>query len=88
MRFEVNFCKAFDFDVLGLRNMKRCGNFNGCPFHKGKTYNICNWIVDEKKFPPGIPTGKYKLQLSYMYFSEEVVVLDAYCDIVNSWYIF
>ncbi|KAF2886093.1 hypothetical protein ILUMI_20080, partial [Ignelater luminosus] len=33
-RFEVNYCKAIDLNVIGPRNMHRCGNFNTCPFQK------------------------------------------------------
>ncbi|KAF2885410.1 hypothetical protein ILUMI_20755 [Ignelater luminosus] len=85
MRFEVNLCKAIDVNVLGLLNTFKFLYFF---FDQGKTYNVCNWIVDERKFPPGIPTGKYKFQLIYQYYLEEVLVVDGYADIVNSWFIF
>ncbi|KAF2891491.1 hypothetical protein ILUMI_14682 [Ignelater luminosus] len=88
IRFEINLCKAFKLNYAGIRNVLKCGNFAGCPLQKGKIYHLCNWMPDENKLPPAIPTGKYKFRMTIMYESKEVAVADCYADIVNSMYIF
>ncbi|KAF2896500.1 hypothetical protein ILUMI_09675 [Ignelater luminosus] len=88
IHFEVNWCKAFEVNMAGFRNALKCGNFFGCPMEKNKTYHVCNWVPDESKYPPGIPTGQYRIRNYVMLGSEEVTVFDGYIDIVNSMYIF
>ncbi|KAF2879894.1 hypothetical protein ILUMI_26279, partial [Ignelater luminosus] len=34
MRFEVNYCKAFDLNLMGIRKSLMCGNFQTCPIVK------------------------------------------------------
>ncbi|KAF2897720.1 hypothetical protein ILUMI_08456, partial [Ignelater luminosus] len=34
IRFQLNFCEAFNRNVAGFHSLTRCGNFTGCPFLK------------------------------------------------------
>ncbi|KAF2885674.1 hypothetical protein ILUMI_20499 [Ignelater luminosus] len=88
IRYEINLCKAFEVNYAGMRNGLKCGNFAGCPLQTGKIYHVCNWMPDENKLPPAIPTGKYKIRMTLMYELEEAGIIDCYADIVNSMYIF
>ncbi|KAF2881833.1 hypothetical protein ILUMI_24334 [Ignelater luminosus] len=83
LRFEFNLCDAvFKYNMFGFKDFKNCGNFT-CNVDKGKTYHICNWTIDQSKFPPLIPTGRYMAELQYIYITEEAMVLRAYGGVVR-----
>ncbi|KAF2890692.1 hypothetical protein ILUMI_15481 [Ignelater luminosus] len=83
IRCAVNACKALAANVMGLHKMLECGNFTRCHGQKGKTYHICNWTIDESKFPPRMPRGSYKIELTLMYHEEEVSVINAFAEILD-----
>ncbi|KAF2886782.1 hypothetical protein ILUMI_19392, partial [Ignelater luminosus] len=77
VHFSVRFCDSLESNDFGLREIVQPGNFDGCPVKKG-IVNIYNWKPDPSKFPPFIPNGKYRLDLQFLHFSEEVLFIYAY----------
>ncbi|KAF2893171.1 hypothetical protein ILUMI_13000 [Ignelater luminosus] len=84
IRFAVNACKALAANVMGTRNMLTCGNLTECKIRRGRTYHICNWTVDESKAPPYMPRGKHRIELTLMYHSDEVAVINAFAEIIDN----
>ncbi|KAF2897442.1 hypothetical protein ILUMI_08733, partial [Ignelater luminosus] len=83
MRFEFNLCDAvFKYNMFGLESLQNCGNFT-CSTEKGQTYHVCNWTLEQAKFPPYIPTGRYMMELQYLYLTDEVLVLHGYAGVVR-----
>ncbi|KAF2888093.1 hypothetical protein ILUMI_18080 [Ignelater luminosus] len=71
-------CKLFEADVAGIQRFARCGNFSQCVYLKNKTYRGCNFVVDESKLPPRMPTGRYLADVEVTYESINLFVLKVY----------
>ncbi|KAF2881836.1 hypothetical protein ILUMI_24337 [Ignelater luminosus] len=82
-RFGFNFCDAIQKNMFGMEDFRNCGNFTRCSVEKGKTYHVCNWKINESKFPPLIPTGRYMIEFTHSYLSHEVVVIRGYGGVVR-----
>ncbi|KAF2894424.1 hypothetical protein ILUMI_11752 [Ignelater luminosus] len=81
LRFQDKFCKFFEENVTGFQRLLNCGNFVGCPLVSNITF--CNFIPDESKFPPLIPSGSYRLNLHALYSNNELFVLEVYAKITR-----
>ncbi|KAF2882360.1 hypothetical protein ILUMI_23817 [Ignelater luminosus] len=71
LQFDANLCVCLKEDTFGLQNVYNCGNAPRCPIVKGN-YSMCNWQPDYNKFPPYMPTGRYRLDLNFTYFGDMI----------------
>ncbi|KAF2893173.1 hypothetical protein ILUMI_13002 [Ignelater luminosus] len=84
IRYGINACKAIAANVMGIHKILECGNFTGCRgVEKGKTYHICNWTIDESKYPPRMPRGSYMVEVTVMYHEEEVGVINGFGEVLD-----
>ncbi|KAF2905353.1 hypothetical protein ILUMI_00823 [Ignelater luminosus] len=74
IRFSLNFCDAYQKNLIGAQTTKRCGNLAGCPILKNVTIRVCNWSPDPSQFPPMIPNGRYMVEFQAMFRSIEMFV--------------
>ncbi|KAF2888010.1 hypothetical protein ILUMI_18163 [Ignelater luminosus] len=81
IRFQVNFCEAFNKNAIGLQGVKRCGNFTGCPLSKNKAMIVCNWSPDASRFPPYIPNGRYMIEAQGLFRTTELYVARLYATV-------
>ncbi|KAK4878144.1 hypothetical protein RN001_010650 [Aquatica leii] len=56
----IDGCDPNRRNIFGLRSILEHTNFVGCPIPKGYLY-LKYYVLEEDKFPPHIPMGKYKL---------------------------
>ncbi|KAF2886017.1 hypothetical protein ILUMI_20157, partial [Ignelater luminosus] len=71
IRFQMNICDIYNKNMAGI-GFPKCRNYQSCPVETERFYEICNFTPDESKFPPLIPSGRYMLELTGVYFSDEV----------------
>ncbi|KAF5299814.1 hypothetical protein FQR65_LT09336 [Abscondita terminalis] len=89
-RFVANAYRIFPIDVtidgcdqnkrniFGLRSILNHTNFVGCPVTKGYYY-LKYYVLEQEKFPPHLPLGKYKLYV-------EVTVNEDYFLGAGNWF--
>ncbi|KAF2886909.1 hypothetical protein ILUMI_19264 [Ignelater luminosus] len=82
-RFQDKFCKFFENNVVGVQRLLNCGNFVGCPLVSNTNITWCNYIPDDSRFPPLIPSGSYRLNLHALYSNNELFVLEVYAKITR-----
>ncbi|KAK5638097.1 hypothetical protein RI129_012392 [Pyrocoelia pectoralis] len=75
----INGCDQNKRNIFGLQSILRHTNFKECPVPTGYLY-LHYYILEEDKFPPHLPYGKYKLFM-------DVHANDGYWFIGNgNWY--
>ncbi|KAF2894423.1 hypothetical protein ILUMI_11751 [Ignelater luminosus] len=83
VRFQDKFCKFLEENVAGFQRLLNCGNFVGCPVVSNTNITVCNFIPDDSKLPPLIPSGSYKVNLHGFYSDNELFVLEIYGKITR-----
>ncbi|KAF2886926.1 hypothetical protein ILUMI_19247 [Ignelater luminosus] len=83
VRFQDEFCKFLEENVAGVQKLLNCGDFAGCPVVSNTNITLCNFIPDDSKFPPLIPSGSYRLNLHALYFDKELYVMELYAKITR-----
>ncbi|KAF2902472.1 hypothetical protein ILUMI_03712, partial [Ignelater luminosus] len=81
LRLQLNACEAINGNVVGLKDLTRCGNFTGCPFLKNQLVRVCNWFPDQAHFPPFIPNGSYMLEVQGLFKASELFLLHGYVTV-------
>ncbi|KAF5292521.1 hypothetical protein FQR65_LT01667 [Abscondita terminalis] len=77
IEFMMPMCAALlrkDFDlpnILAHSNLK-------CPILKGNSYHITNVTPDASNFPPLLPEGRWKLQLTFKYQNKYIMSIVNY----------
>ncbi|KAF2902666.1 hypothetical protein ILUMI_03519 [Ignelater luminosus] len=77
LRLAFNLCEALNKNEFGLNTVFQHGNFTGCPI-KPLRYVINKWVPDQKKFPPYIPNGDYRIYLEVMHSTVEIATANFY----------
>ncbi|KAF2900862.1 hypothetical protein ILUMI_05321 [Ignelater luminosus] len=72
IRFQVLMCDRYDQDFGGFGSFTKCKNFKGCPYEKERNYTVCNYKPDSSKFPPLVPSGRYKIEAEGTYGSTQL----------------
>ncbi|GAB0093724.1 uncharacterized protein DMENIID0001_088980 [Sergentomyia squamirostris] len=57
-------------------SLNAAGNLKtGCPHKKGEHYYVKDYVIDEKKFPPAMPTGDYRIDITIINNVDKVQML-------------
>ncbi|KAF2904782.1 hypothetical protein ILUMI_01393 [Ignelater luminosus] len=63
----LGMCSFIQTEKFDMPHMLSNSNFTACPLKKSNTYYIRNLVPDAENFPPGIPDGRWMLELKFMY---------------------
>ncbi|XP_031337335.1 uncharacterized protein LOC116166504 [Photinus pyralis] len=59
----IDLCDQLKRNMFGLSSIVQYSNFRGCPFPGGLLY-LRYYPIEQDKFPPFLPLGKYKLSIT------------------------
>ncbi|KAK9693443.1 Protein of unknown function (DUF1091) [Popillia japonica] len=80
-QFNIDVCQALRKNTFGLMQMIRAGNMTTCPITKGYYY-ANNFVVDEKKMPPYMPEGRYKVMIAILDGNTPMTRTSLFMDII------
>ncbi|KAF2888679.1 hypothetical protein ILUMI_17494, partial [Ignelater luminosus] len=72
----LDICEEYNKAVFGIDLAVKKSNFKGCPGEKGD-YWIYNVTLEEDRFPPHLPFGKYKLDV-HVYVDDNIYLGHGY----------
>ncbi|GAB0101003.1 uncharacterized protein DMENIID0001_171200 [Sergentomyia squamirostris] len=67
--------KPFPLFSITWPPLQNYSNFaSGCPFKKGNHYYVKDYVIDASNYPPGLPTGVYRMDLKFIVNKTDVLM--------------
>ncbi|KAK9693442.1 Protein of unknown function (DUF1091) [Popillia japonica] len=80
-QFNVGVCQIIRKNTFGFEQIIKTGNITPCPIKKGYYY-ANNFIVDEKRMPPYLPEGRYKVITAIVDGNTPITITSLFMDII------
>ncbi|GAB0086056.1 uncharacterized protein DMENIID0001_000390 [Sergentomyia squamirostris] len=74
--------KSSPYLSLSWPSLQKHSNFeSGCPFKKGTHYYVKDYVIDSSKYPAGLPTGVYRIDMTLIVNNTEILLGKNYLEI-------